>query len=684
MIKTKPFIKRLISQQILNYYVLSKLCQQILQQNQNQQVNTILQIFENGTNYEQQIDGDGDAEGSSFIIYFIIFYNILQYFIIFYVNSKNSSRFIIFINSISKIKYIVQNLDYLNKQQKKQMINPILLTFRSSTLEMEYRQSIKHYVEQQFLAYILQILLITILVILQILDLQQQSFIILGCVTIAILLVSLILIKRNINWSAFVNSVLQILIAIIFNLGALFLKKTVIDQELQWFFGFICAFCHITLLNQGFQVFPQIISIFAGLTMYLAQLDYNNVQSRYTCVIFTIIFISMSIMRYLREKQTRNQYLEFKECQKWEKIVQIQSKQVTMLVKMDYKQDQIKLQNHSKKINKFFPIKSNEEFRQLFRSISVERKQQLLSISKPRQGYQQKQSLETVVRKLLTQSYQEKDIIQMMTKQIYSQYLGYKKDDNKYFKIHLVDYFKENQRCVLVIIQKHNQNKITLLQQNQLLEKLYSKISSKLFLTINHLMQMDNRQYDEQSILQYNYCCLANIWMNSKKFMGPKLLELFRVQDLLEDIKRFSRYKVEFINECDNQLIRNSKSALILICYNLVNYFFQITNQKTIINVSQSYINGKIIYCFTLMTNFKSIPNVIRLFLEENQYYYGLSGFRKKPQDIRKNIQILSSNVLRLKDYIGGKDSLLQCLGLTITKYLLLHFGMDSNKFQYN
>ncbi|CAD8139420.1 unnamed protein product [Paramecium octaurelia] len=380
------------------------------------------------------------------------------------------------------------------------MLNKLTLSFKSEAIEQEFRENQQQKIKEEFKLFTIQCLLYFPFYVLT--YFQSQYFNLISILIILIITGLVVLFKLIIdnspNWINIILPILQILFALIWSADNLQSEQYI--TKYSWFYGFQSFYFHYAIMQQGYQILPQTLSLL-GLYVYFIILFTNDTLEFIALSLtqFSVV-IGLIFLKYTNLRLKRLQFIDHRERNKWIKIIEQVVDYQLIVVQFDKRQDQIIMKQINDETKEKFQIKDNQDLRKILRDMQI-------ITSGTSQSKPIKESLEKAIRDQFCHNYQQLvpsyDVISNVLKQE--------------FRVKLIQYIVQEVQCVILAFDCQSRQEIKSALMNQKLsENIFLQYSSNI---LSCICNYHNKLVILQQIVNLQF---YRIWVDNKRLITQK------------------------------------------------------------------------------------------------------------------------------------------------------------------
>ncbi|CAD8133361.1 unnamed protein product [Paramecium octaurelia] len=527
------------------------------------------------------------------------------------------------------------------------MLNKLTLSFKSDAIEQEFRdnQSIK--VKEEFNLFTIQCLLFFPFYLSS--YFQSEYFNLTSILIIFIIAGMIIVFKLIIDsypkYAIIILPALQILFAIVWSIDNL--QQSPYISSYSWFYGFQSFYFHSAIMQQGYQILPQAISILGLYIMFIILYIENSLEFIALSLTQLSVLLGLIFLKYTNLKLKRLQFIDNRERNKWIKIIEQIVDYELIVVEFDKRQDQIIIKQINEGTKEKFQIHDNQDLRKILRDMTIIN-------SGSSHAKLKKDSLEMAIRDQFCCNFEQLipsyDVISNILKQE--------------FRVKLIQYILQDVQCVILAFDSQSRQEIKQTLSNQKLqESLFIQCSSKI---LSSICAYNNKLLVLQQIVNLQF---YRIWLDNKNFVTQR--SQMKMPYLIQQLQNTLSRQIIFKNSLEfNDSFQLNLRALQMVLVGLTQFVdsdFQVTIK----------LSNKILFrhlTFKMETKkvlFSSqICNLIK-----RQLDFDDKNWKKNKQKILECIQILSEKRKISEDTI--LFSLIMC------EYILYSvFNQSTLRFQ--
>ncbi|CAD8139463.1 unnamed protein product [Paramecium pentaurelia] len=502
------------------------------------------------------------------------------------------------------------------------MLNRLTLSFKSDTIEQQFRENQSKNVKEEFTLFTIQCLLFFPLYLSTYFQLEYFN---LTSILIIFIIAGLIIVFKLVidNYPKCVNiilPILQILFAIVWSVD--YISSQPYISKYSWFYGFQSFYFHSAIMQQGYQILPQALCILGLYIWFIILYLENSLEFVVLCLTQLSVLLGLLFLKYTNLKLKRLQFIDNRERNKWIKIIEQIVDYHLIVVEFDKRQDQIIIKQINEETKSKFQINENQDLRKILRDMTIIN-------SGTSQSKFNKESLEMAIRNQFCHNFEQLvpsyDVISNILKQE--------------FRVKLIQYILQDVQCVILAFDSQSRKEIKSTLSNQKLsESLFIQFSSKI---LQSICTYNNKLLVLQQIVNLQF---YRIWMDNKQFITQRTqMKLpYLIKQLQNTLSRQIRLKQSF--EFNDSFYLNLR-ALQMVLVGLTQFVdsdFQIT-----IKLSNQILFKHLTFKFETKRGLfpNQISNLIKrqLDFEENDWI-------KNKQNILECIKILSQKVKKNQD----------------------------------
>ncbi|CAD8051030.1 unnamed protein product [Paramecium sonneborni] len=541
------------------------------------------------------------------------------------------------------------------------MFNKYSLTFQSTNLELEYRESQIPVVKREYTAFSLQACLYMIFY--SIYYFRSQPYfiaILLSCCFIVIFIIfSKFLVDKYPSVINIILPILQIIMAMIQSVDYIFRESNPnysYNTNYDWYYGFSACYFHIAIFIQGYVLWSQTFIVIGLLLAYILW-AYN---SSYVYVSLLLSFISVIVgmiaIKYSIESNKRQQFLHNRERKKWFTIIDTVLEQSILVIKLDKQQDQLRIHQMNNITREILKIHNDNDLRTSLRNLTYSKGTKVL-------GQDYKCTLEKHIRMMLQNNSSSGSAFELkkrgsLDKQINSLICRSNLIENQ-FKVQIVNYWTDEQQMVIMATEclnnySQNHDKLELNFKNRLITSLAQHC-------LNVYLKEKNDRFSQLQCM--NYFVSLNILQNPHILNGVSV-QKYSSNQIIQLLKSVFGNQLTIINKLKIQNLYIDLNSVLLIFISLLQFrqknegFIKLSSKINEENIETIH--------FTLIQPTKQIVPQIRV------YFTKPLNFCDK-QDKSLNILHLQEYLLHLDKKLNYKDPL-KAATIIIMKFLLWRF----------
>ncbi|CAK85151.1 unnamed protein product (macronuclear) [Paramecium tetraurelia] len=428
-------------------------------------------------------------------------------------STLNSISFISLLCSDFTYQYFIKITLVLQDNTNVKQVNP-QLQVRDNRIRIQRKPIIKNKRRVQIIHYIMfgiNNMLMKLYFPFYVLTYFQSQYFNLASVLIIFIITGVVVLFKLIidnfpNWINIILPILQILFALIWSADNLQSEQYI--TKYSWFYGFQSFYFHYAIMQQGYQILPQTLSLL-GLYVYFLILFANDTLEFIALSLTQIsVIIGLIFLKYTNLKLKRSQFIDHRERNKWIKIIEQIVDYQLIVVQFDKRQDQIIMKQINDETKEKFQIKDNQDLRKILRDVQIFLQLQMQIItSGTSQSKPRKESLEKAIRDQFCHNYQQLvpsyDVISNILKQE--------------FRVKLIQYILQEVQCVILAFdcQSRQEIKSTLLNQ-KLSENIFLQYSSNV---LSSICNYHNKLGILQQIVNLQF---YRIWVDNKRLITQK------------------------------------------------------------------------------------------------------------------------------------------------------------------
>ncbi|CAD8134410.1 unnamed protein product [Paramecium pentaurelia] len=545
------------------------------------------------------------------------------------------------------------------------MFNKYSLTFQSTNLELEYRESQIPVVKKEYTAFSLQACLYMIFY--SIYYFRSQPYfiaILLSCCFIVIFIIfSKFLIDKYPSVINIILPFLQIIMALIQSVDYIFKENNPnnsYNSNYDWYYGFCACYFHMAIFIQGYLLWSQALIVIGLLLAYI--LWAYNYSYIYVSLLlsFISIIVGMIAIKYSIENNKRQQFLHNRERKKWFAIIDTVLEQSILVIKLDKQQDQLRIHQMNNITKEILEVNNDNDLRTVLRNLTFSRGSKLTN-------KENKCTLEKHIRMMLQSNSQTGSAFELRKRgsqdKLVNSLICQSNLLGNQFKVQIVNYWTDEQQMVIMATECLNNY-----SQNH--EKLELNLKNRLITSLaQHCLTVYFKEKDDRfaQLQCMNYFVSLNILQN------PDILNQTHQKKCTKDrvislLKSVFGNQLTIINKLKIENLLIDLNSVLLILTSLLQFreknegFIKISSKINEDNIESIH--------FTLIQSTKQIIPQIRVYFTKPLFFFNNS-------DKFSNISHLQQNLLHLDKKMNFQDPL-KATTLIITKFLLWHYGCNT------
>ncbi|CAK75303.1 unnamed protein product (macronuclear) [Paramecium tetraurelia] len=405
------------------------------------------------------------------------------------------------------------------------MLNKLTLSFKSDAIEQEFRdnQSIK--VKEEFNLFTIQCLLFFPFYLS---SYFQSEYFNLTSILIIFIIAGLIIVFKLIidscpKYAIIILPALQIIFAIVWSIDNL--QSSLQVSQYQWFYGFQSFYFHSAIMQQGYQILPQAISILGLYILFLILYMENSLEFIALSLTQLSVLLGLIFLKYTNLKLKRLQFIDNRERNKWIKIIEQIVDYELIVVEFDKRQDQIIIKQINERTKKKFQIQDNQELRKILRDMAIIH-------SGSSHAKLKTESLEMAIREQFCCNFEQLipsyDVSSSILKQE--------------FRVKLIQYILQDVQCVILAFDSQSRQEIKQTLSNQKLqESLFIQCSSKI---LSSICTFNNKLLVLQQIVNLQF---YRIWLDNKHLLLTQRSQ-FKMPEVIQQLQNTLSRQIIFKN----------------------------------------------------------------------------------------------------------------------------------------
>ncbi|CAD8134179.1 unnamed protein product [Paramecium octaurelia] len=545
------------------------------------------------------------------------------------------------------------------------MFNKYSLTFQSTNLELEYRESQIPVVKKEYTAFSLQACLYMIFYSIYYFRSQPYFIVILlsCCFIVIFIIFSKFLIDKYPSVINIILPFLQIIMALIQSVDYVFRQSNPSNSyhsNYDWYYGFCACYFHMAIFIQGYLLWSQAFIVIGLLLAYILwAYSYSYIYVS-LLLSFISIIVGMIAIKYSIENNKRQQFLHNRERKKWFAIIDTVLEQSILVIKLDKQQDQLRIHQMNNITKEILQVNNDNDLRTVLRNLTFSRGSKLTN-------KENKCTLEKHIRMMLQSNSSSGSAFELRKRgsqdKLINSLICHSNLLGNQFKVQIVNYWTDEQQMVIMATESLNNY-----SQNH--EKLELNLKNRLITSLaQHCLSVYFKERDDRfaKLQCMNYFVSLNILQNPNILNGTPNKK-YNKDRLIQLIKSVFGNQLNIINKLKIENLHIDLNSILLIFISLLQ--FREKNEGHIkISSKINEDNVESIH-FTLMQSTKQIIPQIRVYFSKPLFFFN-------DQDKFASISHLQQNLLHLDKKLNYQDPL-KATTLIIMKFILWHYGCNT------